>query len=1027
MVEVKDGVVLQPRSDKRAYRWVRLENELQALLISDPETDKAAAAMDVKAGYFLDPPDLSGLAHFLEHMLFYSSAKYPEEDSYSKYLTEHGGRSNAYTSSEDTNYHFDVNAEFLEEALDRFAQFFIGPLLSEDATSREMKAVDSENSKNLTSDAWRFNQLQKHLSKESNPFHKFGTGSLETLDVQPKACGKNTRDELIKFYTAHYSANLMRLVVYGKDSLDVLQSMVVDKFSAVKNTSKSTPQFSEMPLDAPNLQILIRGEPVTEGHNVEFLWPISPEMKKYKAAASRYLGHLLGHEGDGSLFALLKQLGWAASLSAGEGDGNPHYAFFAVNVELTEEGQKHVQEVAAFVFQYIAVLKEKGVQDWIFKEVQSVCETKFHFAEKSSPFQYVTGIATSLQLYPVEDCLAARRLPRTFDAAAIHEVLDALTPANVRIFWTSKEFTDQLSEKEPWYGTKYSVEKLGPDRTDAWTRGAPDVRLHLPAPNEFIPTDFALKAPVTKTEQPALVSETPLSRLWFKPDTKFQIPKAFIALDFICPESYISPETAVLTRIFAKLLVDYLNEYAYYAEIAGLNYTIHNTASGFQVFLSGYNHKLATLGEKILDKIVTFQVKEERFTVIKAQVKKDYQNFKYEQPYQQAMYNASLLLEHKRWHMDEYLAVLPHLHAADLAAFVPRLLSRVFVEAFIAGNWTATEAKDFTAHMEATLQQGVGSRPLFPAQHVERRVVQLEARRPHYHASPILNPKDENSAVDIYFQVGPDESRSNVLLELFLQTAKRDVFYQLRSVEQLGYIVFLMGRNDFTVRGAQFIIQSNVKNPTELDERVENFLNLFSKTLGELTEEDFKVHVETLAATKLEKHKNLGEEFSFFWREIDEGSLAFDRVKTEVAALISLRRQELLDFYETFIRAGAPSRRKLSVQIFGGPHIAALEKLSAPPNGSALENGLGGLSLESQESGAEISGEEGCVPNGSPSETSVSKDIVNGVANGGPAKEVDTGSGGSGEMVRIEDIAAFKRARPLYNSVKGRSARLSAL
>lgn len=67
-------------------------------------------------------------------------------------------------------------------------------------------------------------------------------------------------------------------------------------------------------------------------------------------------------------------------------------------------------------------------------------------------------------------------------------------------------------------------------------------------------------------------------------------------------------------------------------------------------------------------------------------MKKDYQNFKYEQPYQQAMYNASLLLEHKRWHMDEYLAVLPHLNAADLAAFVPRLLSRVFVEAFIAGE-----------------------------------------------------------------------------------------------------------------------------------------------------------------------------------------------------------------------------------------------------------------------------------------------------------------------------------------------------
>jgi secreted Zn-dependent insulinase-like peptidase len=39
-------------------------------------------------------------------------------------------------------------------------------------------------------------------------------------------------------------------------------------------------------------------------------------------------------------------------------------------VELTEEGQKHAQEVAAFVFQYTAVLREKGVQDWIFKEVR---------------------------------------------------------------------------------------------------------------------------------------------------------------------------------------------------------------------------------------------------------------------------------------------------------------------------------------------------------------------------------------------------------------------------------------------------------------------------------------------------------------------------------------------------------------------------------------------------------------------------------------------------------------------------------
>ena len=58
--------------------------------------------------------------------------------------SEHGGHTNACTSSEDTNYHFEVNWEALEDGLDRFAQFFISPLISADGVDREVKAVDSE-------------------------------------------------------------------------------------------------------------------------------------------------------------------------------------------------------------------------------------------------------------------------------------------------------------------------------------------------------------------------------------------------------------------------------------------------------------------------------------------------------------------------------------------------------------------------------------------------------------------------------------------------------------------------------------------------------------------------------------------------------------------------------------------------------------------------------------------------------------------------------------------------------------------
>lgn len=69
-----------------------------------------------------DPDSLPGLAHFTEHMLFYASEKYPKEDEYSKWVADHGGHTNAWTSAENTNYQFTVNWDHLPSTLDRFAQ-----------------------------------------------------------------------------------------------------------------------------------------------------------------------------------------------------------------------------------------------------------------------------------------------------------------------------------------------------------------------------------------------------------------------------------------------------------------------------------------------------------------------------------------------------------------------------------------------------------------------------------------------------------------------------------------------------------------------------------------------------------------------------------------------------------------------------------------------------------------------------------------------------------------------------------------
>ncbi|KAJ0099822.1 hypothetical protein Patl1_20520 [Pistacia atlantica] len=520
-----------------------------------------AASMNVSVGSFSDPAGLEGLAHFLEHMLFYASEKYPLEDSYSKYITEHGGSTNAFTSCEHTNYYFDVTTDSFEEAVDRFAQFFIKPLMSADATMREIKAVDSENQKNLLSDAWRMNQLRKHLSLEGHPYHKFSTGNWETLAVRPKAKGLDTRDELIKFYDANYSANLMHLVVYSKESLDKIQSLVVDKFQEIRNTDRSYLHFPGQPCASEHLQILVRAVPIKQGHKLRIIWPITPSIRHYKEAPCRYLGHLIGHEGEGSLFYVLKTLGWATGLSAGEGDWTSEYSFFDVVIEVTDAGHEHMQDIVGLLFRYINLLQKSGACKWIFDELSAISETTFHYQDKFPAIDYVVNIASNMQIYPPKDWLVGSSLPSTFCPETIEKILNELSPNKVRIFWESKKFEGHTDMVEPWYGTSYSVEKINDSVIQEWILSAPDENLHLPAPNIFIPTDLSLKEAQEKAKFPVLLRKSSYSTLWYKPDTMFTSPKAFVKIYFNCPHSSSSPEAEVLTDIFTRLLMDYLNEY----------------------------------------------------------------------------------------------------------------------------------------------------------------------------------------------------------------------------------------------------------------------------------------------------------------------------------------------------------------------------------------------------------------------------------------------------------------------------------
>jgi insulysin len=295
-------------------------------------------------------------------------------------------------------------------------------LFLEDTLDRELQAVDSENKKNLQSDNWRMMQLMKSTSSPQHPYHKFATGSYKTLHDDPIGRGVKIRDEFISFYETNYSANRMKLAVLGKESLDELQSWVQAMFSEVPNQDLPQLRWDNIPLFDDDLCTQICAKPVMDQRSLELHFSYPDEEELYASHPGRYVSHLLGHEGPGSVLAYIKEKGWATGLSSGATTACPGSAFFTLMIRLTESGLKNYREVVKTIFQYIALLNDQPPQKWIVDEMAKLAEVDFKFRQKIPASRTVSSYSQVMQRRSCSP--RSRRSPnstlRLFSVASMH-------------------------------------------------------------------------------------------------------------------------------------------------------------------------------------------------------------------------------------------------------------------------------------------------------------------------------------------------------------------------------------------------------------------------------------------------------------------------------------------------------------------------------------------------------------------------------------------------------------------------------
>ena len=908
-------------NDSSIYRHIILDNKLEVVIIHDKDTDMSAATLSVGVGHYLDPPEYLGLAHFLEHMLFMGTKKYPNVNHYHEYLNNHGGSSNAYTAPENTSYFFDIQNDYILEALDIFGQFFIDPLFDKSTINKEVEAVDSEHSKNINSDGWRFQRMISKLVNKEHPSSKFSTGNLETLKKE------GTYDNMIKFYKTHYSANIMKLCILSNKSVSELEPVVREIFGKVKNINYKHPTYNTLPFDLTSVPKdaicykLSKQVPVVDTDIINIIWQLPNIRKYYLHKPTYYINRMLGHEGEGSIIYYLKSNNMATSLSSGIYETDETASINVLSIELTEDGFKNIPAIVDLVYYYIDLIDlivKSGVDEWRYSEIKDVAKLNFKYLPKINSSDRVLSIADNMLHYPVKHCMSEPYIYKDYSEAnsLISKYLEYFKRRSSVIIIASKKYEEVAVKREHYYGIQYIDKTFPTEYGSEFNITKLDTSsIHLPVKNIFMPTDITLHTPEIIHHYPKKIKLDDVSNIrnievWYKQDHKFKNPKVLINSIIYNKDISSTVTNYTMFILFIRLLNHSLTSVNYYSSLANLYFTISVNYEYLQISVNSYNNKDSI--SKILQTIIEhFSIlpSVEVFKLVKTELKKDLENFIYNTPVELGQEYLKEKSYNKYYNYKAVLKELSNITSVDkLVSDVNKILSNSVIKMFICGNILEKDSLYIIPHFKKFLStKSIDN--FMPIIKVEK----LLPGKLEVYNKDCYNPKEIDSAINVYYEISVLKKGFSknwdiklVLLFLINKITEEKFFTQLRSIEQSGYIVkstiYSLGGSQCYTTGLLFFIQSYKKTLDSLEDRINSFMLDIMKFIKDLQNNTklFEKYKTTIINELNKKDDNLYQEYDRNLNEIINGEYMFDYRKHLLSVVKNITVDQVIDYFDKY-------------------------------------------------------------------------------------------------------------------------------
>lgn len=877
--------IRKSEKDPRQYQAIRLDNGLTVLLVSDAQAPKSLAALTLPIGSLDDPDQQLGLAHFLEHMVLMGSQRYPQPDNLAEFLKKHGGSHNASTASYRTAFYLEVENDALEPAVDRMADALAAPLLDPVNADRERNAVNAELTMARSRDGLRMAQVGAETLNPAHPGSRFSGGNLDTLKDKPDS---KLLDALSAFYHTHYSANLMKAVLYSNKPLPEMAQIAANTFGRIANHDAAVPAIDAPVVTEAQQGIVIHYVPAQPRKQLKIEFRIANNSDRFRSKTDTLIGYLIGNRSKNTLVDWLQKQGLADGVNAGADPMSERSSgVFAITASLTDKGLAQRDEVVAAIFSYIAMLREQGIDKRYFDEVSHVLALDFRYPSLTRDMDYIEWLADTMLRVPVEHTLDAPYLADDYDAAAIKARLDEMTPQHARIWYISPQ--EPHNKVAYFVNAPYQVDRISDQTFADWRQRASHIQLSMPTLNPYIPDDFTLITQDGKsyTHPVSLANDFGMPIYWMPSQFYASEPKASVMLALRNQHAISDARQQVLFGLndyLSSLALDELNSQA---SVGGISFSTSEN-DGLVFTASGFTQRLPTLLKKLVEGYATFQPTTQQLEQAKSWYLDQLDAADKGKAFEMAIQPMQMLSQLPYTQRETRRALVKAIGLDEVVAYRDNLIHHATPELLAVGNLSADSVTQLGRELKQQMQtQGT----------------QLWRNNYVSFAKPVkANLQKTGSSTDsalaaLYVPLGYGEYQSMANSSMLSQIVQPWFYNQLRTEEQLGYAVFAFQMPVGRQWGIGFLLQSNSKQPAYLLQRYQAFYPQAEKRLRAMPQSDFAQYQQAMINQLKQRPQTLDEEASRYSRDFDRQNYAFDTRQKVIEAIQQLTPGELADFF----------------------------------------------------------------------------------------------------------------------------------